>query len=223
MASPVGYTTLVPIGKIRSVGQTMVDGRRKRLVLAKGHTANKCTLIGDSIIQFIQQCSYTSVQSIPGLYAKNLVDVIRRGVLTISDFKAIVFLIGTNDMTRSTLPEIVAIFEEIINFTRSRNPLARIAISCILPRPCDAGSPKLIKKRVSVNNGISHLCRRLNVQYIKTEICLKNAGPDDKVFMPDKIHLADPAVKLLKTYLEGRFGSLVGITPQWTPFPLNRR
>jgi hypothetical protein len=141
---------------------------------------------------------------------------------TVSQFKAITFSLGTNDMSRSTLPEMVSYFEDIINCTRSKKPLARIAITGILPRPCDEGSPKLLKKRISVNNAISHLCRRQNVQFIKSEICLKDAGPVDVVFMPDKIHLADPAVTLLKRYLEGRFGSLLGLPPQWTPFPLNR-
>jgi hypothetical protein len=75
---------------------------------------------------------------------------------------------------------------------------------------------------VSTNNAISALCRRLNVHYIKTELCLFNQGSDEYLFMPDKIHLTDPGVSILKMYLEGRFGSLLGLPPQWTPFPLNR-
>jgi lysophospholipase L1-like esterase len=203
------------------VEHTDVAGRSKRLVKAKGFTQNRCTLIGDSIIQFILKCKYTSVQSIPGLYAKDLVAAMRRDTIKIRDFHAIVILIGTNDLTRSTFREIVVFFEEIVDYIRSVNPLARLAICGILPRPCDAKSSTMLRKRSSTNNAISHLCRRVNVCYIKTELCLKDEGPDSLLFRSDKIHLEDKGVKLLKKYLEGRIGSLLGLPPQWVPFPLN--
>ena len=139
-----------------------------------------------------------------------------------ANFKAIIYFCGTNDMTRASHQEIVGYFDSLITYTRSINPLVRIAIAGILPRPCDNGSDTLLRKRISVNNAISHLCRRLNVQYIKSEICLKDAGDDSVVYRPDKIHLETPAVHLLQSYLEGRFASLLGIPPQWVPFPLNR-
>ena len=222
MASPVGFSDHWLPGRKRSVEQTSVDGRIKRLVKAKGFIENRCSLIGDSIIQFVEECRYTSLQSIPGLYARDLEGVIRQGKVTIVDFKAIIYFCGTNDMARATLAEIVGYFESLIEYTRSVNPLVRIAIAGILPRPCDNASETLLKKRVSVNNGISHLCRRINVQYIKSEICLKDAGADNIVYRPDKIHLERPAVRRLQAYLEGRFASLLGIPPQWVPFPSNR-
>ena len=222
MASPVGFSDHWLPGRKRSVEQLSVDGRIKRFVKAKGVVENRCSLIGDSIIQFVKECKYTSLQSIPGLYAKDLEGVIRRGDVTVSDFRAIIFFCGTNDMARATHQEIVGYFESLISYTRSLNPLVRIAIAGILPRPCDDGSDTMLKKRVSVNNAISHLCRRINVQYIKTEICLKDAGDTSVVYRPDKLHLETPAVLLLQKYLEGRFASLLGIPPQWVPFPLNR-
>jgi lysophospholipase L1-like esterase len=203
------------------VEYTEVDGRSKRLVKAKGHAENRCTLIGDSIIQMIRQCLYTSIQSIPGLYAKDLVDVMRRGVVKVHNFKAIIVIIGTNDLCRSTHQEIAAFFEDIVEYIRSQNPLARLAICGILPRPCDAKSTTMQRKRTSTNNAISHLCRRQNVHYIKTELCLFDQGPEKLLYMPDKIHLSDKGWKILKMFLEGRFGSLLGLPPQWVPFPLN--
>ena len=223
MASPVEYSTSrAPLSsKERTVEHTEVAGRTKRLIKAKGNAENRCTLIGDSIIQMIRQCLYTSIQSIPGLYVKDLVDVMRRGVVRVHDFKAIIVIIGTNDLCRSSFTEIAAFFADIVEFIRSQNPLARLAICGILPRPCDARSETMQKKRVSTNNAISHLCRRVNVHYIKTEICLYDQGPEKLLYMPDKIHLSDKGVKILKMYLEGRFGSLLGLPPQWVPFPLN--
>jgi hypothetical protein len=224
MASPVEYSTHpAPHGaRDRTVERTEVDGRSKRLVNAKGVTQNSCTLIGDSIIQFILKCKYTSVQSLPGLYAKDLVDTMRRDIIKVRNFKAVVVFIGTNDMTKSSYQEIVVFFEEIIEHIRAVNPLARLAICGILPRPCDSKSETMLRKRVSTNNAISHLCRRLNVTFIKSEICLKDQGSDKVLYRPDKIHLEDKGVRLLKTYLEGRIGSLLGLPPQWVPFPLNQ-
>jgi hypothetical protein len=222
MASPVEFSDHWLPGKKRSVEQTTVEGRVKRLVKAKGVVENRCSLIGDSIIQFVEECRYTSLQSIPGLYAKDLEGVIRRGGITVANFRALIFFCGTNDLTRVSFQEIVGYFESLIWYTRSINPLARIAIAGILPRPCDEGDDTMIKKRVSANNAISHLCRRINVQYIKSEICLKDAGPTSVVYRPDKIHLEKPAVRRLQSYLEGRFSSLLGMPPQWVPFPSNR-
>jgi hypothetical protein len=222
MASPVEFSTSrAPSSAVdRSVEYTEVDGRRKRLVKAKGFSENRCTLIGDSLIQFVRQCLYTSIQSIPGLYAKDLVDVMRRGSVKVQDFKAIIVLIGSNDLCKSTYREIAGFLEDIVDYIRSQNPLARLAICGILPRPRDNKLPTMLKKRVSTNNAISHMCRRLNVHYIKTEVCLYDQGSEKLLYMPDKLHLSDKGVKILKMYLDGRFGSLLGLPPQWVPFPL---
>jgi hypothetical protein len=224
MASPVEFSTsrASPTAPSRSVEHTEVEGRTKRLVKAKGFAENRCTLIGDSMLQMIKEFLYTSVQSLPGLYAKDLVGVMRRGDIKVSNFRAIIILIGTNDLHKVTHQELASYFNDIVDYIRSVNPLARIAISCILPRPCDYKFPTKVKKRVSANNAISHVCRRINVQYIKSEICLFDQGPDKLLYMPDKIHLTMKGVKILKMYLEGRFGSLLGLPPQWVPFPLNR-
>jgi lysophospholipase L1-like esterase len=144
----------------------------------------------------------------------------RRGHITVQDFKAIMVLIGTNDLSKSTHMEIAGFLKEIVEYIRSQNPLARLAVCGILPRPCDIKLPSMQRKRSSANNAISHMCRNLNVHYIKTEVCLYNQGPEKLIYRPDKLHLSNKGVKILKMYLEGRFGSLLGLPHQWVPFPL---
>jgi lysophospholipase L1-like esterase len=74
-----------------------------------------------------------------------------------------------------------------------------------------------LEAREKTNEYLMQYCKRCNVAYFKTELALKGKGPEDKLYYTDKLHLSDTGVKCLKTWLEGRIGSLLGMPLQWTP------
>jgi type III secretion system FlhB-like substrate exporter len=219
MASSVCYTKDKPEGTKRSTSHIVVEGRHKRLVHARGYRENTVTIIGDSIIQFLKQMTYVSVQSIPGSYARNLVAICKKGDITLESFRAIVVFCGTNDLCDSTPYEIVRSFAGIIRHIRQENPTCRLAICGILPRPCDKNDSLKLEARVATNDYLADYCRRRNVAYFKSELALEGKGSEDKLYYADKIHLSKHGVTCFQTWLEGRIGSLLGMPPQWTPPP----
>jgi hypothetical protein len=217
MASPTEFSLERQLGPKRSVERVVIDGRNKRLISSKGHLSNRTTLIGDSIVQFVTERLYTSVQSLPGSYAKNFISMCEHGLFTVSNFQVIVVHMGCNDLCESNPYQICNIFENNIQYIRDKNPTCMIAISGILPKPCDSASSTKLEARVTTNEGLAALCKRVNVEYYKSEICIKDMGTIEELYIKDKIHLSDYAVDLLAKYLEGKIGSIYALKPQWDP------
>ena len=217
MDSPVDFTADLPRGLKRKEESIIVDGKRKKLIKAKGFTDNRCTLIGDSIITFLQDFLYTSVQAIPGVYANHLLELFQTDKLKVRNFKAILILAGTNDLSASSPKNIEDIFVNIITYLREVNPEAKIAIGGILPRPCDRLLPTKLKAREETNALLAALCKRINIHYIKTELALKDKAPISVIYESDRLHLTPEGTKYLSSYLGGRISSLLGIPPQWDP------
>ena len=217
MASPVNYTTDLPRGLKRTVESVLVEGKPKKLTKSKGFTANKCTLIGDSIIKPLQDFLYTSVQAISGVYADHLLNLFKEEKLSVRNFKAIIILAGTNDLSKSSPQIIEKTFVDIVEYLREINPEARIAIGGILPRPCDRLLPTKLQAREDTNTLLAAMSRRMNIHYIKTEIALKDKAPISVLYEPDRLHLSYDGAIFLQTYLSGRVSSLLGIPRQWDP------
>jgi hypothetical protein len=129
---------------------------------------------------------------------------------------------GTNDLCESTPAEISGFFADIINYIRSQNPSCRIAISGILPRLCDQFSTERSKHRINSNKAIASQCKKLGVEYFKSEVCITDAisvdCPIELLYRwQDQIHLSDTGVGVYKKYIEGKIASLLGLPPQWDP------
>jgi hypothetical protein len=199
------------------IDRVIVKGKEKRRIRAKGYNGNRATLIGDSIIQFISDMACTSIQSVPGSYARDLIWMCQHDIMDINLFEAIVVHTSTNDLGSTPTADIVDLFRCIVGYVRECNPTCRLAISGVLPRPVDDKSPTQMKKRVTLNKEIAAMCRALNVYYIKSERAIKGKGPMSKIYMEDGIHLANFGVGLLKSYIGGEIGSLIGLPPQWDP------
>ena len=220
MASPTQYMLDRPQGRKRSVGTTEIRGKKKRLVSAKGHLQNRCTIVGDSMVQYADELLYTSVQAVPGAYARDFIYLCTMGHISIANFKAILVFMGTNDLCDTSPNDIALIFSEIIDYVRMWNPSCRLAVAGILPRPCDDGYPLWLKARIDTNEALATLCKKRGVGYIKTEACFKDMGTvDDLYYHGDYLHLSKYGVDILCSHLEGKIGSLLGTPPQWNPFP----
>ena len=217
MDSPVEFSLNLPRGSKRKVELVEVDGKIKKLTKAKGFTSNKCTIIGDSIIKHLGDFLYTSVQAISGVYANHLLNLFKEDTLKIQNFKAILILAGTNDLSKSSPKEIEEIFINIIAYIREVNPEARVAICGLLPRPCDRLLPTKLKAREETNANLAALSKRINIHYVKTEIALKGEAPVCDIYEPDRLHLTPLGAEYLQTYMAGRISSLLGLPPQWDP------
>ena len=217
MASPVDYSPHLVLGMQWETDRVLVAGKEKRRIRAKGHLSNKVTIIGDSIIQMFSDLLITSIQSIPGAYARNIVEMCESGIYVIEGFSAILVLAGTNDQCKRAILEVLVSFRRIVHHIRTRNPTCMIAICGLLPRPVDFGSPTKMKKLDDLNDALQADCKLMNVCYVKTEKGIKDKGPTSKIYRNDGIHLSDKGVEFLVNYLEGVIGSLLGDPPQWDP------
>jgi hypothetical protein len=215
MASPVEYSPNLVLGMQWQTDTVIVGGKVKRRIRAKGHLSNKVTIIGDSIIQMFSDLLITSIQSVPGAYARNIVEMCESGVYVIEGFSAVLVLAGTNDQCKSAILEILVSFRRIVHHIRIINPLTRIAICGVLPRPVDFGSPSKMEKLETLNDAIQADCKQMNVCYVKTEKGIKDKGTISEIYRNDGIHLTDKGVGFLANYLEGVIGSLLGDPSQW--------
>jgi hypothetical protein len=203
MSSPVGYSPHRVLGMEWDVDMVSVKGKDKRRIRAKGYNGNRATLLGDSIIQFISEMTSTSIQSMPGTYARDIIWMCQHSILDIHNFEAIVVHTSTNDLCDTPVAEIVEVFSDILGYVREVNPTCRLAVSGVLPRPCDDKCPTKLAKRSQLNKELAALCKSQNVYYIKSEKALRGKGPISKIYRPDNLHLENFGVGLLKIYLGG--------------------
>jgi hypothetical protein len=218
MPSPVHYNPRRELGLQWSIDYVYVGGQRKRRIRAKGYSSNRTTIIGDSMIQMLSDLLFTSIQSVPGAYARDLVDMCTDGTFTVADFSVVAIMAGTNDVSsKKGILEILVSFRRLIHKIRLINPTCKIAICEILRRPCDEKSEAKKIKLENFNKALKADCELTNVYFIPTSKSLKDMGPDTLLFRHDGIHLTFDGVGCLKMYMEGLLGSIMGMPPQWDP------
>jgi hypothetical protein len=217
MPSPVGYNARRELGDEWDIDWVMVGGKMKKRTRAKGYSANRCTIIGDSIIQMMSNLLYTSVQAISGAHARNMVEMCEDNIYLIDRFDVVSIFAGTNDQCRSSALEILVSLRRIIQHIRNCNPTCRIAICGLIARPVDQKSEKKVKKLSDLNDAIKADCELTNTFYINSEKGLQGKGPMSVIYREDRIHLSLVGVTHLQTYIEGVIGSILGEPPQWDP------
>jgi hypothetical protein len=213
MASPVDYNPKRVFGMEWDVDHVEFNGKTKRRIRAKGYSANRVTIIGDSIIQMLSNLLYTSIQSFPGAYARDIVDMCQSGIYVIEGFDLVLVSAGTNDQSKSSILEVLVSFRRIVHHVRQQNPRCLIAICGLLPRPVDSKDESKTKKLDELNTALQADCILINVYYIHTDRAIKGQ-PTAKVYRDDGIHLTFKGVGYLKSYLEGIIGSILGTPPQ---------
>ena len=218
MSSPVAYNPRRELGLQWAIDYVYVGGKRKRRILAKGYNSNRTTIIGDSMIQMLSDMIGSSIQSVPGAYARDIADMCDSGIFTVAGFDVVTVMAGTNDVSsKKCLMEILVSFRRLIQCIRSLNPTCKVAVCGLLRRPCDERSATKIKKLDDFNLLLQDDCELTNVYFIKTSKCLKDMGPDSLIYRHDGIHLTFDGVGCLKCYMEGIIGSIIGMPPQWDP------
>jgi hypothetical protein len=194
--------------------------KSKKLALSKGYSENRVTIIGDSLIQRMKELLYVSVQGIPGAYLRDLPSMCQQGTYDIENFRGTVIMSGTNDFSLDCSKQhMLDLYTAAVLHIRSINPSTQIAICGILPRPCDARDPRThhrLKSRIQLNTALLLHCQSLGIAYFKTDKALKGMGSDEYLYHTDFLHLSDPGLNCLKSWLEGRIACLIGAPPQQT-------
>jgi hypothetical protein len=187
----------------------------KRVTTADAFTSNISTIVSDSMCQNIMNMVSTGVQCVHGGYLKDFPMYCQYGAYDLHGFLGILFVYGTNDISRyQSRIRLVSSLDQAVRFTRHVNPLARIGVSSIFPRPVDVNNPVMQAARDSANADLLNYCSHNNILYVDSCTTLNGRNPTVPCFRNDGIHLSDAACGYFKTYLDGKMGVLIGAPPQ---------
>ena len=113
MTSPVNYNPRRELGLQWSIDYVYIGNKRKRRIRAKGYNSNSTTIIGDSMIQMLSDMIGTSIQSVPGAYARDITDMCVNGTFTLAGFRVVTVMAGTNDISsKKCIMEILVSFRK---------------------------------------------------------------------------------------------------------------
>jgi hypothetical protein len=157
----------------------------------------------------------TRVQCVHGGYLKDFQMYCRYGAYDLEFYTGILLVYGTNDISKyNSRINLVTSLHNAVRYIRQVNPLARIGVSAILPRPFDSNNPFMIAARDTAKDSLLDYCTNNNILYLDSCSMLNGRNPTIPCFRQDGIHLSDAASVYFKTYLDGKMGVLIGAPPQ---------
>lgn len=161
------------------------------------------TVISDSICKFIRFMHTCGVQAFPGATIQRLTTKVQLGYVNLHHMKNIIVHVGTNNIEQSSVQDIIVNFERLINAIQQKNPVAKIFISSILPRPKDGED--IQRKLVLVNAEIRTLCKHRGIYNLKSYKAFgdRNSSEFSSYFAKDKLHLSRKGTSKLTSYFEG--------------------
>ena len=118
---------------------------------------NHC-IIGDSIVKFLKITNQADVLSFPGVNIDRLFWKIKLGKVNLSHYKVIVLHVGTNDLTGSSVEEIVSSYSRLLDLVRSLNKAATVGVSSNIPKPCEPEKENL--RIVQLNRELKKVCAK---------------------------------------------------------------
>lgn len=180
---------------------------------------DKILVVGDSMIQKVQNIPDTIVRSYRGDNIEDLTNHLRWDVMpTIYDKDIILVHVGTNDVYTSTLEQMMKEMKLLTDWIHRRNPKAKLFLSAILPRPRDfwTTQPKII----DFNRAVAEKEVQWNFTYVHTYNFFQRARlPKAEMYYEDHLHASDKgAVRMGTTWgkLFKRIKEELGIPHQET-------
>lgn len=139
--------------------------------------------MSDSIAKYVDQIRQCEVISFPGININQMACKIQskcgRDKL-ILDKEFTIFHVGTNDITRLSVEQMMSSYNNLITVTRQSSSTT-IVVSAILPRPKDHSS--LGEKVNDANQKLKVLCKDRHVQFLHAyRPFLKNRVPVRELF-----------------------------------------
>jgi hypothetical protein len=101
---------------------------------------------------------------------------------------------------------------DIIKHLKISVPQTKLAISMIIPRPCDEGTV-IEEHRMDANNLLKWLCKTTNVTYLNTFRAVSHKGILDKsYYAQDLKHLKWSGIQSMKDFFKGATAVLMDQT-----------
>ena len=172
------------------------------------------TLIGDSIIKYVNELTDTYVQAYPGAAIQDIIAKIQRGDIWLSGYRIIIFHVGSNNLhdEHVTVSGMFEAYKKLVYLTRSQNSRAAIVISEIIPRTYE--DQEGLNKRMFVNRAIEYLAKHEQEVYFFRTYRAFTYGltlwADRKFFARDGLHLNRTGTRALKGSLNGNIITLKG-------------
>ena len=171
-----------------------------------GMVNSESTIIRDSICKFVNKTNRVLVQAFPGMTLQTLLNKLLNNVIKVSDFRIIIIHVGTNNIhdVSITAERFIILIKEIVQIIRLRNPSALIAVSGLVPRPCDRGTNQQLKLL-----GKQKFCYILYTWRAFLKKTEETKQPDLELFShTDKLHLSRKGTLAIKKYLVGSVNQL---------------
>jgi lysophospholipase L1-like esterase len=186
----------------------------------QGRYDNRACLISDSLGKWIRDISHLEVKATPGLTIDTAIEKLSRYELDISGYDALLFLLGTNDFedacdeklnltTQEIVDKMLGKFDALLTHVRQVAPRSRLGFSMIIPRPKDT-KPKMDEDRREFNAALKKMCKAEKVAFLNTYRGVKTNGLFDKTkYARDKLHLGQPGIAGVTTFLRGATAGLL--------------
>lgn len=160
-------------------------------------------LISDSICKFIKNMNTCGVQAFPGATIQQLTMKVKLGYVEFHSFKNIIVHVGTNDVVKCDVQQIVHKYDLLISAIQKKAPNAKIFVSSVIPRPKDCDELQI--KLSLINAEIRLLCRQRGIYNLKTfNVFGKSNSPEFlSYYAVDKLHLSRKGTLKLAKYFEG--------------------
>ena len=171
---------------------------------------NHC-IIGDSIVKFLKITNQADVLSFPGVNIDRLFWKIKLGKVNLSHYKVIVLHVETNDLTGSSVEEIVSSYSRLLDLVRSLNKAATVGVSSIIPKPCEPEKENL--RIVQLNRELKKVCAKKGAYFIPSyrPFVVKNQQINTELYAKDKLHLNHKGSVKLRNNMVGNIKSLHGL------------
>lgn len=196
---------------IRQVGD---DCLYKHTIYAwQGALDSRACLLSDSICKWFQGIPHLDIRAIPSLTLAPALEKITSGILTTSNYDAILIHIGGNDISNKKLTpnDIMRNMEAIIDHIKSTTPQTRIGICFLIPRLNDSAAE--LKKRHDTNCLLRKLCKQHKIAFLNVfkGVSYKNVL-DKSRYAKDDIHLNGRGIGKMIEYFWGATAAILSGT-----------
>jgi len=161
-------------------------------------------LIGDSIVRNVGNINNTQVISYPGSSLFKMALLIEHNKLTeLNNKKMVVVHLGTNDVSKKhmTLDKLINLTTTLINQIKRVAPTAIIALSHVIPRPCDYLKTKDLV--MEYNKKVQGCALEWGIRTFPTYETLQKHGKPIEAYYKniDRLHLNVLGVKRIRMCL----------------------
>lgn len=180
-----------------------------------GKLADHNTLIGDSIIKYVNGLNDTYVQAYPGANIQKIIGLMQQGYIDLAGYKIIIVHVGSNNLHSPNVNrmEIANLYNYLLKLIRRGNPSAAIVLSEIVPRTYE--NENQVNQRMDINRIIEQVVRIQDFRcyFFRSYRALTIKGSlhaDEQYYAIDGLHLNMRGTSKLRASINGNIVTLKG-------------